>query len=202
MVLLLKNLLFTLLVPGTVALYVPALLVRGREPAAGAAPVVAVLLFAVGAATYTWCVWDFATAGRGTPAPIDAPRKLVVRGLYRFTRNPMYCGVACVVLGWSVLYLDGRLALYLVGAATCFHLVVVLYEEPHLGRVFGREYQAYRAGVGRWLPRRPRRGGRAGELPAPRRASRPGTAGPGPTSAGAREPPARTPSGRGDEPTA
>jgi protein-S-isoprenylcysteine O-methyltransferase Ste14 len=153
MVLLLKNLLFTVLVPGTVAVYVPLLMAQDEHPASGAALALAVAALATGAAIYAWCVWDFATFGRGTPAPIDAPKRLVVRGLYRYVRNPMYVGVLSVILGWAILFRSTALVLYGVAVGTCFHLFVLLYEEPHLKREFGLEYERYRTRVGRWLPR-------------------------------------------------
>ena len=154
--LLLKNLLFTAVAPGTVAVYVPLLIAESRSPASLGAFVVALALFAVGGATYAWCVWDFAAFGRGTPAPIDAPKRLVIRGLYRFTRNPMYVGVLTVILGWAVLFQSAILVVYALFVGTCFHLFIVFYEERHLRRRFGAEYEDYCARVGRWLPRLPR----------------------------------------------
>lgn len=153
MALVLKNLLFTVLVPATVAFYVPFSMVRGRPSADGVAAIPAVVVFAVGAAIYFWCLWDFATFGRGTPAPIDPPRKLVVRGLYRYVRNPMYLGVLTMILGWVLCVPAPDLAAYGLAVAVGFHLFVVLYEEPALRRKFGAEYDEYRARVGRWLPR-------------------------------------------------
>jgi protein-S-isoprenylcysteine O-methyltransferase Ste14 len=153
MTLLLKNLLFTVVVPGTVAVYVPLMIADGRSPASGIVFAIACAVLAFGAATYAWCVWDFAAFGRGTPAPIDAPTRLVVRGLYRYTRNPMYVGVLTVILGWAVLFHAAALVLYALIVGTCFHLFIVLYEEPHLQRQFGNEYEPYRRRVGRWLPR-------------------------------------------------
>jgi len=153
MALFLENLLFTFLVPGTVAVYVPLLIARDRVPATDVGLVGALALLALGGSIYAWCVWDFATFGRGTPAPIQAPKRLVVRGLYRVTRNPMYVGVLAIVSGQAALFRSGRLLLYAAGLGTCFHLFVVLYEEPHLRRVFGDAYDDYRSRVGRWLPR-------------------------------------------------
>jgi len=153
MSLLLRNLLFTVLVPGTVAVTVPLATVGARPPSGGPVLGLAIVLLAAGAGTYAWCVWDFASFGRGTPAPIDAPKRLVVRGLYRLTRNPMYVGVLATILGWAVLFRSVGLALYAVGVGACFHLFVVLYEERHLAERFGTEYDAYRARVPRWLPR-------------------------------------------------
>jgi len=157
MVLLLKNLLFTLVFPATVAGWVPWLLSRGRPTGSAVWVGAATPLFALGLATYAWCVWDFATFGRGTPLPLDAPRRLVVHGLYRFTRNPMYVGVLTTSLAWAVLFRSARLLVYAACVWAMFHLFVVLYEEPHLRRVFAPEYDEYRARVPRWLPRRPPR---------------------------------------------
>ena len=164
MALLLKNLLFTVLVPGTVAVYLPLQIAQTRSPASGLTLAFALAVLALGAAIYTWCVWDFATFGRGTPAPFDAPKKLVVRGLYRYTRNPMYLGVLTVILGWSALFGTADLIFYTLVVGACFHLFVVLYEERHLAAEFGSQYEAYRSQVARWLPR-PGRGpsGSAGE---------------------------------------
>jgi len=151
-VLLLKNLLFTAVVPGTVAIYVPLLIVRDRLASSGVSLVVSIGLLLLGAAMYFWCVWDFAAFGRGTPAPIDAPKKLVVRGLYHYTRNPMYVGVLAILLGWMVLFKAPGLLIYTLCVGLGFHLFVVFYEEPHLQKLFGSSYEEYRARVGRWLP--------------------------------------------------
>jgi len=153
--LLLKNLLFTVLVPGTVAVYLPLVIAQGLSQASGIAHSLALALLVLGAAIYAWCVWDFATFGKGTPAPIDAPKQLVVRGLYRYTRNPMYVGVLTVILGWVVLFPALPLLLYALVVAACFQLFIVLYEERHLAAEFGSQYEEYRSHVGRWLgPRR------------------------------------------------
>jgi HD superfamily phosphohydrolase YqeK len=102
-------------------------------------------------------VWDFATAGRGTPAPIDPPKELVVRGLYRTVRNPMYVGVLAVIAGWLVLFRSWALVEYATVVALFFYGFVVLVEEPMLRRRFGPAYDAYRRKVRRWMPGRPRR---------------------------------------------
>lgn len=154
--LVLKNLLFTFVVPGSVAVYIPLLIVRGRAAESVPFLLASLALFGIGAAIYSWCLWDFASFGRGTPAPIDAPKKLVVRGLYRYTRNPMYVGVLTTILGWGVLYQAGTVFLYALGIGTMFQLFVTLYEEPHLQSLFGESYAEYRARVPRWLPIRRR----------------------------------------------
>jgi protein-S-isoprenylcysteine O-methyltransferase Ste14 len=155
--LLLENLLFTMIAPGTVAGLLPWLLTRDSSIASAGFHTVALVLFGIGGAIYAWCVWDFASFGRGTPAPIAAPKKLVVRGLYRFTRNPMYLGVLTIILAWSALFQALALMAYASVVALCFHSFIVFYEEPHLAREFGLEYADYRRDVGRWLPRLPRR---------------------------------------------
>ena len=151
--LLLKNVLFTVLVPGTVAVYIPLLLTRGQSPASGLTSVPGLVLVAFGAGMYAWCVWDFATFGRGTPLPLDAPKRLVIRGLYRYTRNPMYVSVLTVLAGWVILFRSPVLIFYMLGAALVVHLFVIYYEEPTLRELFGQEYDAYCQRVGRWLPR-------------------------------------------------
>jgi protein-S-isoprenylcysteine O-methyltransferase Ste14 len=121
MMLLLKDLLFTLVVPGTVAVYVPLLIAQGCAAASGLLFALALAVLTLGSAIYAWCVWDFATVGRGTPAPVDAPKQLVIRGLYRYIRNPMYVGVLLVILGWAVLFRAMVLVLYALLVGTGFH---------------------------------------------------------------------------------
>jgi protein-S-isoprenylcysteine O-methyltransferase Ste14 len=149
--LLLKNALFTLVIPGTVGVYMPLWLNADRPLRTNASNWLGALLIGAGAGMYGASVWAFATLGRGTPAPIDAPKKLVVRGLYRHTRNPMYVGVLTVILGWAVLFRAGTLLIYAAVVAACFEAFVVFYEEPHLARGFGDEYERYKRRVGRWL---------------------------------------------------
>ncbi|HUL50793.1 MAG TPA: methyltransferase [Gemmatimonadales bacterium] len=158
--LLLKNLLFTLLVPGTVAVYVPYVMgARYGSLAALGWPrfLMAAPFFLLGAALYGWCVWDFATLGRGTPAPIDPPRELVAHGPYRYVRNPMYLAVLCVILAWVVLAPSRPVALYGLVVALAMHTFVLLVEEPQLQRRFGAAYDMYRRKVRRWMPGRARR---------------------------------------------
>jgi protein-S-isoprenylcysteine O-methyltransferase Ste14 len=156
MTLLLKNLLFTLIVPGSTAVFVPLWFVRDESPVGGFGCVPAVLLWIAGASIYAWCVWDFATVGRGTPAPIDAPKALVVSGLYGYTRNPMYLGVLTTIAGWAVFFWSWVVAVYGLAVLLAFHLFVVGYEEPHLRRTFGADYERYSRTVRRWMPHRRR----------------------------------------------
>ena len=100
MKLFLKTTLFTVVVPGTFAVLFPILLAGDRTAASGATLGLALFLFALGSSLYLRSAWDFAVFGRGTPAPIDAPKRLVTRGFYRYTRNnPMYVASLSVVVG-------------------------------------------------------------------------------------------------------
>lgn len=116
--------------------------------------------FALGAAIYLWCAfWAFALVGKGTPAPIDPPRKLVVHGLYRWVRNPMYIGVLLMLAGEAVVFLEREVFVpYTLAIAVGFMLFVLLYEEPALRSKFGAEYDDYCRRVPRWIPRPPREG--------------------------------------------
>lgn len=149
----LKNLLFTLIAPGTVGVLVPWWISGGSARATGSLLIGAGLLLALGASIYGWCVWDFASFGRGTPAPIDAPKRLVTRGLYRYSRNPMYVGVLTVILGWSAYFQSTAVLLYAVAVFGCFSIFIRFYEEPRLHREFGSGYEGYVSRVGRWLPK-------------------------------------------------
>ena len=156
MKLLWKNVLFTLIVPGAAGVYLPLSLVSDRAVTSQWLLLASgLVLLGLGVSIYAWCVWDFAAYGLGTPLPLDAPKNLVARGLYRVTRNPMYLGVLGVILGWAVLYGEGVLLAYLAVVGLCFHLFVVSYEEPQLRKLFGADYAAYCSKVPRWLPRLP-----------------------------------------------
>jgi protein-S-isoprenylcysteine O-methyltransferase Ste14 len=154
--LIVKNALFTVMVPGTVGLYVPLLLTRGLAPAASGARLLALPLFAVALSVYLWSVWNFGSRGKATPLPIDAPKRLAVEGPYLHTRNPMYLAVMSALLGWLLVYQSLGLLLYTIGVGSAFASFVIWYEEPHLRRQFGEQYDQYRARVPRWLPRRSR----------------------------------------------
>ncbi|MBV8032074.1 MAG: isoprenylcysteine carboxylmethyltransferase family protein [Betaproteobacteria bacterium] len=95
----------------------------------------------------------FALEGLGTPAPIAPTQKLVVSGLYRFVRNPIYIAVVAVILGQGLLFGDSRLLWYGALLWLFFHAFVVMSEEPILEETFGTEYENFRANVPRWIPR-------------------------------------------------
>ena len=156
MKLFLKTALFTVVMPGTFAVLLPVLIAGDRTSAGGAALGLALSLFAFGIIVYLRSAWDFAAFGRGTPAPIDAPKRLVTRGFYRYTRNPMYVAVLTVVVGWAAFFGAFILVAYAALLFVIFSLFIRLYEEPRLAREFGGDYAAYVSQVGRWLPLRPR----------------------------------------------
>jgi protein-S-isoprenylcysteine O-methyltransferase Ste14 len=95
----------------------------------------------------------FALQGLGTPAPIAPPENLVVTGLYRYVRNPMYVAVVAVILGQGMLFGDWRLMTYGGLLWLSFHGFVLAYEEPVLAGSFGAQYENFRANVPRWIPR-------------------------------------------------
>jgi protein-S-isoprenylcysteine O-methyltransferase Ste14 len=146
----LRALLAFLACPGLVAFAVPLLVFRPSAPQEGF-HIAGVIMLAVGFAILGWCVRDFYVLGRGTLAPWDPPRTLVVRGLYRYSRNPMYVGVLSIVCGWAVGFRSIWLAVYAVCLLVLFHIRVVVAEEPFLARRHGRAWADYKARVRRWL---------------------------------------------------
>jgi len=95
----------------------------------------------------------FALEGLGTPAPVAPTQKLVVTGLFRYVRNPIYIAVVAVILGQGLLFGDSRLLWYGALLWLSFHVFVVVYEEPTLTETFGSEYESFRTNVPRWIPR-------------------------------------------------
>jgi protein-S-isoprenylcysteine O-methyltransferase Ste14 len=151
---LVRTLIFTLLVPGTVAGWLPCYLLASngelRPPGPGA-QWLGVVPMMVGVAGYLWCAWEFTFTGKGTPGPWDPPRQLVARGLYRFSRNPMYVAVTLVLLGEAVFFGSWTLLMYALAVMTLFHLRVIFFEEPALRRSFGAAYEEYCLEAPRWL---------------------------------------------------
>jgi protein-S-isoprenylcysteine O-methyltransferase Ste14 len=156
--LIIRNLVFTVAVPGLGGALVPwwILTRHGHTPSPVAWEAVPVI--AAGTALYAWCVWNFAAVGRGTPGPWDAPRRVVAAGPYRWVRNPIYIAALLIVLGEAWLFMSLPLLSYAGAMAIFFHLFVIGYEEPALARRFDSTYLAYRHAVPRWIPRRPRHG--------------------------------------------
>src|SRR5262252_114152 len=140
--------LFILIAPGTIAGWLPWY-ISGRRPPRldNALGVVGLAVAVFGWLVLLWCARDFAVRGRGTPNPSDPPRALVVDGLYRFVRNPMYVAIVTSLLGQAAMYRSGDVVWYSVIVAVGFHLRVVVYEEPKLTELFGGAYSDYRTRV-------------------------------------------------------
>jgi protein-S-isoprenylcysteine O-methyltransferase Ste14 len=143
---------------GLVLVFLPARLLSSSgvpTPASiGGAQAAGMVTAAIGAALALWCILTFALLGRGTPAPFDPPRRLVVRGPYGFVRNPMYVGAAMALAGAALFYGSVALAAYALGFLLVMHAFVRLYEEPTLRSTFGPDYERYCRDVRRWWPRR------------------------------------------------
>jgi protein-S-isoprenylcysteine O-methyltransferase Ste14 len=157
----LGSLLFLLIAPGVTAGLIPWWLTGwDAEPAAPLVRGIGIALIALGAGFLLHAFAHFVIEGLGTPAPVAPPERLVVGGVYRHVRNPMYLAVGATIVGQSLLLGRPELVAYaaLFGAVVfCF---VRLYEEPTLAEQFGASYDAYRQAVPGWVPRlRPWRGG-------------------------------------------
>jgi protein-S-isoprenylcysteine O-methyltransferase Ste14 len=152
----LKTLIFTILVPGTVAGIVPWLLLQSSGEAVNLTPslwLIGLLPLLLGVGLYFWCAGAFTFIGKGTPAPIDAPVFLVREGPYQWVRNPMYLAVLSVIIGEAILFHSLLLVGYALLVWVVVHLFVVFFEESTLRRQFGESYEAYLLTVPRWLPR-------------------------------------------------
>ena len=128
----------------------------------GPAQIAGVVVGAFGAVIALWCIATFIVIGRGTPAPFDPPRNLVVVGPYRWVRNPMYIGAALALAGAALFYQSWALLGYCIAFLLVMCLFVLFYEEPALRTTFGEAYARYCQSVGRWVPRR-----RAGSMESP-----------------------------------
>jgi protein-S-isoprenylcysteine O-methyltransferase Ste14 len=163
--------LFLILVPGSLAVYVPWLITgwtttsnisgtpHALPPSLSTRPTLLSLrtlgavCIAAGIPILLDCFACFALRGLGTPAPIAPPRHLVVTHLYRYTRNPMYLAVSLLVFGQALLFLNLGLLEYGLIVCAGFIAFVHFYEEPNLRRKFGNEYEEYCRQVPRWIPR-------------------------------------------------
>jgi protein-S-isoprenylcysteine O-methyltransferase Ste14 len=150
----LKSILFLIVAPGMVAVYIPlALLRKGPQIETGFFAYLAFPLWIIGGVILLWSFWNFLIEGRGTPAPLDPPKELVAVGFYRYVRNPMYVGVLLILIGHFLWFKNIWLIVYAVVAFLIVHLFVTMYEEPTLKRKFGADYEEYLKKVPRWIPR-------------------------------------------------
>jgi protein-S-isoprenylcysteine O-methyltransferase Ste14 len=145
---------FFLVAPGTVAGVIPWLLTRWEwRPGPWPLRAVGIALLVAGVGFLVTAFVRFVVEGLGTPAPIAAPKRLVVGGVYRYVRNPMYLAVLACILGQSLLLYQPVLLLDALATAVVVYAFVRLYEEPTLEAQFGEEYRAYRRAVPGWWPR-------------------------------------------------
>ena len=151
-----RSLLWAILLPGLFAGYIPwryfglrSVVIDLHQPLHW----IALLSVAVGTVFLGLCILEFARSGRGTLSPVDPPRNLVIRGPYRYVRNPMYLSVTLIVLGEVLLTRSRGLLTFWALWFAAVNLFVLGYEEPTLRSQFGAAYERYSAAVGRWLPR-------------------------------------------------
>jgi len=150
----LGSILFFILAPGMVAGFIPLALLRtGPQVQTGFLAYVAFPLWVIGTTVLIWCFWDFLVKGKGTPAPINPPKELVVSGLYKYVRNPMYVGILLVILGHFLWFGFWNLLIYAAVVFAAFSTFVIFYEEPTLKRNFGAAYEDYLKRVPRWIPK-------------------------------------------------
>lgn len=156
----LKTLIFTLVMPGTVAGVLPWRLLQMSGATWPLFPSfwwLGFLPLLLGIGLYFWCAGAFTFLGKGTPAPIDAPKFLVKAGPYSRVRNPMYIAVLSVLTGETMLFRSFALVGYALVVAILVHTFVVFVEEPMLHKQFGESYESYLHTVSRWFPRIPNR---------------------------------------------
>jgi protein-S-isoprenylcysteine O-methyltransferase Ste14 len=148
---------FLVVAPGSVAGFVPWWISQWHmsPPFFGLEPLrwIGIGLILLGVPVVFEAFARFAWQGLGTPAPTFPTRHLVVSGLYRYVRNPMYCAIIGIILGQGILFGDARLILYAALVWLSFHLFVLGNEEPTLQRAYGEDYAAFCAAVPRWMPR-------------------------------------------------
>ena len=152
----LRNLFFTILQPGLVAGLFPYLILGNPDMATfknnlGPFQYIAIFIFAVGVIILFYCISMFAIKGKGTLSPADPTNKLVVSGIYKYSRNPMYIGVMFILIGEAIFFGSTMLWIYTGFVFIAFNLFIVLHEEPRLKRDFGAEYEQYLKSVRRWL---------------------------------------------------
>jgi len=156
MSLFLRNLFFTILQPGVVAGLIPFLLAKKSLGTILTNPFhahhyVGMMVGIVGVGITLHCIANFAIHGRGTLSPADPTRRLVISGLYKFSRNPMYVGVMLTLIGEAIFTQSNNLWVYSLGVFTAFNLFIIFREEPRLKKDFGTSYHEYCKTVRRWI---------------------------------------------------
>ena len=153
---LMRALTYAVFFMGFVLVFLPGQLLQWsgvtRPSHIGVPQIAGACLVILGGGLALWCIAAFAVVGRGTPAPFDPPRRLVVSGPYHFVRNPMYAGAGLALGGAAVFYQSVVLAGYTLLFFAVTHWFVRGYEEPILRDSFGPDYEAYCRRVRRWWP--------------------------------------------------
>ena len=151
-----KNILFFILQPGLVVGLIPYILVRHQLETILNADLntlsyLGILLIIIGLSITLYCVYRFIVDGRGTLSPAHRTKALVVKGLYKYSRNPMYVGMLSVLMGEVLFTGSWRLLVYTIAVGIAFHLFVIFIEEPRLTRDFKTDYLTYMNKVKRWF---------------------------------------------------
>ncbi len=149
-----KTLFFVMIGPGSVVVYIPYLLINYFDSIVFSkietVQLSGIIVFLVGIAIALWCFYNFIFAGKGTPVPIDPPRNLVVCGLYRYMRNPMYLGILLILAGEALFFESYAIWIYAACMFCLFQAFIIGFEEPSLKAKFGKEYEEYCQSVSRW----------------------------------------------------
>ncbi len=150
-----KSLVFLLLAPGVVAVVIPYFIINSDvkiyQLNLPTLKLLSIPLTVYGAFLLLLSFWYFSYHGKGTPAPIDPPKALVIKGPYKYTRNPMYVGVVSILLGIFFYYQTMSLLIYAFFCAVAFHLRIILNEEIVMEKKFGPTYLEYKQNVRRWF---------------------------------------------------
>ncbi len=152
--LILRNIFFTLLQPGLVTVLVPWLLVDTIADAAlhpTRPGLFGLAMITAGWAVLLACIWQFASAGKGTLSPLDPTKNLVATGLYKYSRNPMYVAVTTILTGEVLVTESADLLVYTIAVFVAFNLFIDFHEEPRMKRDFGDAYIEYMKRVQRWI---------------------------------------------------
>lgn len=155
----LKATMATILVPGSFCFLVPYFIIKASLPAPTpvpiAAQILAGLLVLCGLIMVVWVSVAFVRKGQGTPIPLEPPKQLVIQGLFRYVRNPMYVGALLILLGEIFFFKSVWLLLYALGLWSALHTFLIVFEEPQLIKRFGAEFIEYMQTVPRWIPKVP-----------------------------------------------
>jgi protein-S-isoprenylcysteine O-methyltransferase Ste14 len=150
----LKTILYMGSAHGLFTFFIPYLIAKNdlRSFDMGVFSYPAIPLWILGASIIVWCSVDMVRKGRGTPAHLDPPRQLIINGLYRYVRNPIYLGALMFHFGYILWFGSNLMIVYFLFFVLVYQILIVLIEEPILRHMFGERYQAYCRQVPRWIP--------------------------------------------------